>query len=271
MTCFGTTRRFDRFTRAAVIALTSAAISATALAGTAFAQGAAKPAPQAAPAAQPAQAAVAAAPAQAAAPVQAAPTQPAAMPADPAQAPATPLNIRPSIPSPLSLAPSHEGLGLGYKVLAFAVVAGGLVLYARKRRGGRGLDAPKSRIDILARSGLGVRSELVVIEVDGTRLLVGMTPSTIQTLAVLDATAAENTEVAEGEAPRANDIGERVRSLLGNDDGPGMRMPQIKSAGSARNRTRTTSRDLHASKSTMGMRDVAGQARGLLLSSDDGE
>ena len=270
MTCFGTTRLFDRFTRATVIALTSAAISATALAGTAFAQGAAKPAPQAAPAAPPAQAAVAAVPAQAAAPVQQAPAQPAVA-AEPAQAPATPLNVRPSIASPLSLAPSHEGLGLGYKVLAFAVVAGGLVLYARKRRGGRGLDAPKSRIDILARSGLGVRSELVVVEVDGTRLLVGMTPSTVQTLAVLDATAVENTEVAEEEAPRANDIGDRVRSLLGNDDGPGMRMPQIKSAGSARNRTRTASRDLHASKSTMGMRDVAGQARGLLLSSDDGE
>lgn len=272
MTCFGTTRLFDRFTRATVIALTSAAISTTALAGTALAQGAAKPAPQATPAAPPAQAAVAAAPAQAAAPVQQAPAQPA-MAADPTQASATPLNIRPSIPSPLSLAPSHEGLGLGYKLLAFAVVAGGLVLYARKRRGGRGLDAPKSRIDILARSGLGVRSELVVIEVDGTRLLVGMTPNAIQTLAVLDASAVENREVAEEEeiAPRTNDIGERVRTLLGNDDGPGMRMPQIKSAGAARNRTRTAPRDMHTNKTSLGMRDVAGQARGLLLSADDGE
>lgn len=268
MTCFGTTRMFDRFTRATVIALTTAAISTTALVGSAFAQGAQKPAPQAAPAAPPA--ALAAQPAVAAAPAAAPAAPPPA--AEQPQAAATPLNVRPSIPTPLSLAPSHEGLGLGYKVLAFAVVAGGLVLYARKKRGGRGLDAPKSRIDIIARSGRGVRSEVVVIEVDGTRLLVGMTPNAIQTLAVLDASAVENREVTEEEeevSPRKNDIGERVRTLLGNDDGPGMRVPQIKSAGAARNRPRTAPRDMHTNK--LGMRDVAGQARGLLLSADDGE
>ena len=271
MTCFGTTRMFDRFTRATVIALTTAAISTTALVGSAFAQGAQKPAPQAAPAAPPA--AIAAPPTVAAAPAPAIAAAPPAAAEQP-QAAATPLSVRPSIPTPLSLAPSHEGLGLGYKVLAFAVVAGGLVLYARKKRGGRGLDAPKSRIDIIARSGLGVRSEVVVLEVDGTRLLVGMTPNAIQTLAVLDASAVENREVAEEEeeiAPRKNDIGERVRTLLGNDDGPGMRMPQIKSAGAARNRPRTAPRDMHANKPSIGMRDVAGQARGLLLSADDGE
>jgi flagellar biogenesis protein FliO len=270
MTCFGTTRLFARFTRTTVIALTTAAISTTALVGSAFAQGAPKAAPQAAPAAPPAVAA--APPAMAAAPAPAMPAQAAVGPEQP-QAPVTPLSVRPSLPTQLSLAPSHEGLGLGYKVLAFAVVAGGLVLYARKKRGGRLLDAPKSRIDILARSGLGVRSEVVVLEVDGTRLLVGMTPNAIQTLAVLDASAAENREVAEEEdiAPRTNDIGERVRTLLGNDEGPGMRMPQIKSAGAARNRPRTAPRDLHANKPSMGMRDVAGQARGLLLSADDGE
>jgi flagellar biogenesis protein FliO len=106
--------------------------------------------------------------------------------ADPAPAAsATPLQVRPSKPLDLQHSDSHTPIG--YKLLAAAVVIGGAVVWAKKRKGASVTKDKKKRssIDLLARHSLGVRNELLVVDVEGTRLLVGMTPGSMSTLAVL--------------------------------------------------------------------------------------
>ncbi|MFO0738508.1 MAG: flagellar biosynthetic protein FliO [Labilithrix sp.] len=97
----------------------------------------------------------------------------------------TPLQTRPS--KKLELAPQNESSSVGYKLLAGAVIVAGAVVYARKKKGGLTKDKTKKRssIDLLARHSVGVRSEVLVVEVEGTRLLIGMTPGSMSTLAVL--------------------------------------------------------------------------------------
>ena len=127
----------------------------------------------------------------------AAPTSPAAevapAPAVAAGAPvlaaapgATPLAPRPT--KPLTLAPKDEGTPFGYKLLAGLglAAAAGLWLHKKKKDAGGEKKKPASRIDILSRQSVGVRNELLVVDVEGTRLLVGMTPGAMQTLAVLE-------------------------------------------------------------------------------------
>ena len=155
---------------AGVIALSLATGSAAFAAETAPAAPATPPAEVTnAPAAQPAPVAAAPAPA-------------------PAPAAATPLATRPA--KPLQLQPKDEGTPFGYKLLAGLglAAAAGLWLH-KKKKGAEGTVEKKKKagtIDILSRKSFGVRNELLVIDVEGTRLLVGMTPGAMQTLAVLD-------------------------------------------------------------------------------------
>ncbi|MBX3206254.1 MAG: flagellar biosynthetic protein FliO [Labilithrix sp.] len=233
--------------RAGVIALTLVAVPTLALA--------AEPPAPAASAAAPA---VPAAPAAASA---APPVEVAALP-EPTPAPAaTPLATRPS--KPLTLANTSEGTPFVYKLLAGLGVAAAAGLWLKKKRGVRAL-APASRIDVLGRTSVGVRSELLVVEVEGTRLLVGMTPSAIQTLAVLDAVdASSGAEAAMLEGPERDrapiarveerpmmEIADRARSLLG-----GARQPAKPAAAPKRAPAAKTAK----------MPRVAGQAKGLLL------
>lgn len=106
-------------------------------------------------------------------------------PAPATSAASTPLQTRP--PKQLQLAPQSEGTPIGYKLLAGAVVVAGAVVYVKKKqqKGVTKDKKKKSAIDILARSSIGVRNELLVVDVEGTRLLVGMTPGSMNTLAVL--------------------------------------------------------------------------------------
>ncbi len=100
----------------------------------------------------------------------------------------TPLVVRAS--HPMELQPEPPVSRLGFKLAAgLVVVAGGL--WAWKRR--RGAPAVKARsLTITARKAIGVRSELLVVEIDGHSLLLGVTPGSIQRLAVLpDALGAE--------------------------------------------------------------------------------
>jgi flagellar biogenesis protein FliO len=102
----------------------------------------------------------------------------------PAPAASTPLPTRPA--KKLELAPQNESTPLGYKLLAGAVVVAGAIVYVKKKQKGVTKDTKRrSSIDILARSSIGVRNELLVVDVEGTRLLVGMTPGSMSTLAVL--------------------------------------------------------------------------------------
>ncbi len=244
---------------------------------------AAKPAaPAAAPAPVPA-APVPAAP-LAVAPAAAAPVEaPAA--AAPAPPDATPLALHvPAAAKPLALAPQSEGLGLGYKLLAVLAIGGAVALYLKKKRGPKIDGIVPAKIDILARSGIGVRSQLVVVEVEGTRLLVGMTPSAIQTLAVLQ-TPEDDNVAAEARAAAIEDrleqerdalevvrpanLGDRVRSLLGSDEPVAPpRLSAVKpKAKAARSAPRAVSSARKSSEAPS--REIAGQARGLLLSVDE--
>ena len=132
-----------------------------------------------------------------AAPVAPVPALPAAA-AAPAAAPAvTPLTTRAS--KPLQLAPKDEGTPFGYKLLAGLGLAAAAGLWLQKKKkdaGGEKKKKPASKIEILSRQSVGVRNELLVVDVEGTRLLVGMTPGAMQTLAVLESPES-NTEVSD--------------------------------------------------------------------------
>lgn len=195
------------------------------------AQAAAQPAQAAAPAPQPAAAPappvvaaapVAVAPAVAPAqPVLAAPMAAAAQPAaaNPAAAPAEegPLGTRPT-PKALQLAPESSGTPFGYKLIAGLVLAAGAFFWIKKRKGNllggtKASDAKKAIV--VTRTSVGVRSDLLVVEVDGTRLLVGMTPNAIQTLAVL-ATPPDAEEMLAD--PEVEKKFTSARAALGIDD-----------------------------------------------------
>lgn len=232
--------------RAAVIALTLVAAPAIAAAGEAPA-----PPASATPPAPASAAPAAAAPAASAAP-EAAPETPA-----PA---ATPLATRPS--KPLTLASPNEGTPFAYKLFAGVGVAAAAGLWLKKKRRGHA-PTTASRIDVLGRTSVGVRSELIVVEVEGTRLLVGMTPSAIQTLAVLDAVdapaveapaplelpARERAPIARAEERPLLEMADRARSLLGGVGAP------AKAAAPKRAPAPKTAK----------LPRVAGQAKGLLL------
>lgn len=91
----------------------------------------------------------------------------------------SPLDLRQQ--KPLVLADESTNASIGWKLGAVLLI-GGLCAWAAKTRPARrpGGDVPSLRI--LGRTSIGVRSELVVVEVDGQRLLLGVTPSTIQNL-----------------------------------------------------------------------------------------
>jgi len=225
--------------------------------------------------------AVVVAPAAAAAPPPAV-APPTAVPAPDASA--TLLAARPAAPAkPLALAPASEGLGLGYKILAIVAIGGAVALYLRKKRGPKVAGIVPSKIDILSRSSIGVRSQLVVVEVEGTRLLVGMTPNAIQTLAVLQ-TPEDDNVAAEARASEVEDrlerdremirpanLGDRVRSLLGTDEPVMPRLASVKTPAPKTKARNNPPRPPARAKSEgpRESREVAGQARGLLLSADE--
>jgi flagellar biogenesis protein FliO len=179
--------------------------------------------------------------------VPAAPAPPAAAPATPE--PATPLALRPSKPLELAKEPSGGG-SFGWKMLAILLVLGGATLFARKR-----FQPPvisDTQLNIVRRTAVGFRSELVIVDVDGQRLLLGVTPSAIQMLATLD------TEDAVGAlaAPAAS-ADERFAALLDAADRRPSR-PRTEAA-SASQPAREPREEAPSNPD-----DVAGQARGLL-------
>jgi flagellar biogenesis protein FliO len=111
-------------------------------------------------------------------------------PADALPAPSapTPLQMRPGKPLSLEPAPAHSSLL--WKLLAMAVViAGGLFVW--KRRTGPLAASPSVQMNIVRRVPVGVRSELLIIEVEGQRMLLGVTPHGIQNLYIVPDTDAE--------------------------------------------------------------------------------
>jgi flagellar protein FliO/FliZ len=101
---------------------------------------------------------------------------------------ATPLALRPS--RALEMAPETSHGSLGWKVVAVLVILGGAAFYLRKRVQPKRIE--DGQLTIVRRAALGMRSELVIVDVEGQRLLLGVTPHSIQSLAVLDIEAPAN-------------------------------------------------------------------------------
>ena len=110
--------------------------------------------------------------------------------------------------------PSHTSTG--WKILVLATVLGGAALYLRKRA------APKrpadARLTIVRRASVGIRSELLVVDVEGQRLLLGVTPHSIQSLATLDTDDAPRAST-ETAARDAGHIGQRFAAMLSTVEG----------------------------------------------------
>ncbi len=106
---------------------------------------------------------------------------PVAPPPAPAAPPGgTPLNLRPA-PAPFGTGGGAGSLAPQLALVALAA-AGGLWLYKRRARASADEYKPPK---ILSRTAVGVRSELLVVEVEGQVMLIGVTPQSIQRIAVL--------------------------------------------------------------------------------------
>lgn len=113
---------------------------------------------------------------------------------------ATPLTLRSSKPLELAQEPAH--LSTGWKIVALLALVGGTLVYLRRRAPRRG-DATGDLL-IVRRAAVGIRSELLVVNVEGQRLLIGVTPHTIQSLAILDS-----------EEPASNGVSATAPTMLG--------------------------------------------------------
>ncbi|MBM4376317.1 MAG: FliO/MopB family protein [Deltaproteobacteria bacterium] len=103
---------------------------------------------------------------------------------EPPQTADKPLVLRKPADKPLELSSTSSTDGFGLKLGICAAIVGGAVWLLRKR----GILAPPKQahpMTILGRTAIGVRSELLLVDVDGQKLLLGVTPSSISRLAVL--------------------------------------------------------------------------------------
>ena len=120
----------------------------------------------------------------------------------------------PSLKSPAWLAPKSAakpskpaaagpgvGLGRSLAVLFFVSVLGGSALYLRSRKH----QAPRARLARLCVVGstkLGGRAQLVLAEVDGRKILLGVTDNSVRKLGWLDAEPSEEEALLPSARPR---------------------------------------------------------------------
>lgn len=149
----------------------------------------------------------------------------AAAPAAPA-AEGQPLTLKP--PQPLNLAPESAGTPWYVKLLAFLGVAGLGAWFWRRQRARSAPDFGAAKLRVMSRATVGPRTELLVVDAGGTRVLLGVTAQTVSTLAVLpdegEEPAAERADEDEddgrvsGEEPIKlpfDSFADRARALLG--------------------------------------------------------
>ena len=133
---------------------------------------------------------------QVAAPLDAPAAAPSSVPGE-----TRPLQLRPSKPSDASSEPG--GLSVWTKLLlALVVVAAAVVVFRRRPFSAHPGDSarPTPALRVLARASVGMRTELLIVEADGQRLLLGVTPTAVQTLSVLGDTSSD---LASGLSPGA--------------------------------------------------------------------
>ena len=127
------------------------------------------------------------------------PASPPAVATPPAAPASTPLSLIPS--RPLSLASDAPSSNLGWKLGAMGILAAaGFWAYSKKKNGaaGRVASTPVPQMRILRRTSVGVRSELLLVDLEGQRILLGVTPSNIQSLLIVpDSAMSEPVPVEE--------------------------------------------------------------------------
>jgi MYXO-CTERM domain-containing protein len=126
-------------------------------------------------------------------------TRPALAEPEPSAAEATAqtgLPVRPT-KAPLVLEPAPSSGGTGYKLALVALVGLAGVWAWRQRAKKAPTEATGTQLRVLTRTTVGVRSELLVLELDGQRLLVGVTPSSMQTLYLFPDVAQEEPVVVD--------------------------------------------------------------------------
>jgi flagellar biogenesis protein FliO len=93
------------------------------------------------------------------------------------------------------------GLGRSVAVLFFVSVLGGTALYLRSKKH----KAPKARLAqlrVVGSTKLGGRAQLVLAEVDGRKILLGVTDNSVRKLGWMDADPAEEEELVPSARPR---------------------------------------------------------------------
>jgi flagellar biogenesis protein FliO len=189
-------------------------------------------------------------------------------PADPAADPAasssegvspqvaeTPLHVRSS--KPLALEPAPPPLAMGWKLSAIAFAVGGVGLWLWKRRKASPFDAEIRELRILRRTPVGVRSELLLVDFEGQRLLLGVTPYTIQNLYIMPP---EPPATGEDEAPPT--FAGRLADVIDTSELAG---PSTRSTTNPQpsRRAKRTANATHPTNDP-----VEGQARGLIATSE---
>jgi flagellar protein FliO/FliZ len=158
----------------------------------------------------------------------------------------TPLQLRGSASAATEepVAPST----IGWKLAAMAAIAAGGAFYLKRKQASN--VAPARAIRVVSRVAVGVRSELVVVEIDGQRLLLGITPASVQRLASLgDEPVAP--ERADDSGSDAVSLGERFDAVLKRS------APPRRDRGSARDD------DAPMRSGELDVRGLEEQARGL--------
>jgi len=93
------------------------------------------------------------------------------------------------------------GLGRSLGVLLLTSVLGGTALYLRSKKN----KVPKARLAqlrVVGSTKLGGRAQLVLAEVDGRKILLGVTDSSVRKLGWIEAAAEEDEELAPAVRPR---------------------------------------------------------------------
>ncbi len=165
---------------------------------------------------------------------------------------ATPLGLRPSKPLELASEPAHPGIG--WKIAAIALVLGGVGFYSRRKFASKRTD--DAQLTIVRRATIGFRSELLVVNVEGQRLLLGVTPQSIQSLALLDSDDTAPAFAASPSPDVSSSLGDRFAAILDAADSPRAKSPR---------REPTAKRALSdPAASSEEEPDFGSQARGLL-------
>ncbi len=121
---------------------------------------------------------------------------------EPRREPERPLVIRRTPEKPLELSAQTPSDSIWIKLAVCGLIVGGAV-YLLRKRGLLKAPARSHTMTIVSRTGIGVRSELLVVDIDGQKLLLGVTPGSISRLAVL-ATGSEATALLdEGTDPES--------------------------------------------------------------------